>query len=287
MTTDKRFDEIIRVKKCPGNFVTMNKSFLEDSRLSFKAKGILAYLLSKPDNWKVIVGNVVNACNDGKSSIYAGLKELKKYGYYKKVPIRNEQGTRIIRWESAVYEVPCSLLSDYQKVEDEEKENQFLENQEHNYNNTTNKLDNNNNHVTSCQMEIKQETQIVEPTTEVNEKYDKIVEAVIKTNIDYGTLKKRHKTDIGLINEFVSIMVDFILSKGKSVFIHGAEKPRTLVKSALLKLTDEHIEYVLSQYKKQYIRIKKKRQYILSMLYHSSMELEAWMVNDIQANSSF
>ena len=45
---DKRLDEVIRVRKRPNNFVMIDKTFLEDDRLSFKAKGILAYLLSKP-----------------------------------------------------------------------------------------------------------------------------------------------------------------------------------------------------------------------------------------------
>ena len=91
MSEDKRLNEVIRVQKRPSNFVMMDKSFLEDIRLSYKAKGILAYLLSKPDNWKVIVGNLVNYSTDGKASVYAGLKELKECGYYEKIPIRNTQ----------------------------------------------------------------------------------------------------------------------------------------------------------------------------------------------------
>ena len=51
MSEDKRLNEVIRVQKRPSSFVMMDKSFLEDTRLSYKAKGILAYLLSKPDNW--------------------------------------------------------------------------------------------------------------------------------------------------------------------------------------------------------------------------------------------
>lgn len=75
----------------------MDKTFLEDTRLSFKAKGILAYLLSKPDNWKVIVGNFVNYAADGKAFVYAGLKGLKECRYYQKVPVRDEKGRRILR----------------------------------------------------------------------------------------------------------------------------------------------------------------------------------------------
>lgn len=117
MSQDKRLDEVIRVRKRPSNFVMMDKSFLEDTRLSYKAKGILAYLLSKPDNWKVIIGNLVNYSTDGKASVYAGLKELKDCGYYKKTPVRNEQGNRITRWESTVYEISVSLPTDFQEIE--------------------------------------------------------------------------------------------------------------------------------------------------------------------------
>lgn len=106
MSEDKRLNKIIRIRRCPNNFVTMDKTFLEDTRLSFKATGILAYLLSKPDNWKVIVKNLVNYSADGKASVYAGLKELKECGYYQKVPVRDEKGRKILRWESTIYEVP-------------------------------------------------------------------------------------------------------------------------------------------------------------------------------------
>lgn len=140
MSEDKKLNEVIRVKKRPSNFVMMDKTFLEDDRLSYKAKGLLAYLLSKPDDWKVIVGNLVNSSKDGKASVYAGLKELKECGYYEKVPVRNEQGTRIIRWESTVYEVPISLLTDFQEVDNQDKGNLYQENRERNNNYYTNNI---------------------------------------------------------------------------------------------------------------------------------------------------
>lgn len=126
MSEDKRLNEDIRVQKRSNNFVMMDKGFLEDERISYKAKGILAYLLSKPDNWKVIVGNLMNYSTDGKAFVYAGLKELKECGYYEKVPIRDETGQRIAYWESTVYEIPVSLLADFQEVENQEVENQDI-----------------------------------------------------------------------------------------------------------------------------------------------------------------
>jgi len=103
---DKRQNEIIRIQKKRNNFVMLDKGFLNDDKLSFKSKGILAYLLSKPDNWKVIVGDLVNHSIDGKKAVYSGLRELKEHGYYKKIPVRDETGRRISHWESVIFECP-------------------------------------------------------------------------------------------------------------------------------------------------------------------------------------
>lgn len=272
MSEDKRLNEVIRVQKRPNNFVMMDKSFLEDTRLSYKAKGILAYLLSKPDNWKVIVGNLVNYSTDGKASVYAGLKELKECGYYEKVPVRNEQGTRITRWESTVYEIPLSLLTDFQEIENLEIGNQFIENRERNNNYITNKLNINNSHVQSCQ------------PREVGKTELSATLSVIWENVDYASLQITHADDLELIDEFISVILDALLSEGGSVRINGETKPRELVKSTLMKLTNADIIYVLQQFKEHGERVKKKTQYILSMLYHAPMERKAHYMNWVQAD---
>jgi hypothetical protein len=100
-----RKQETIIVKRKVNNFVQIDKAVFEDDRLSFKAKGILGYLLTKPDGWKVIVKDLSNHSTDGERAIYSGLNELKKYGYYKKEPVRDEKGC-IIYWQSVVYECP-------------------------------------------------------------------------------------------------------------------------------------------------------------------------------------
>ena len=281
MSEDNRLNEVIRVKKRPSNFVMMDKTFLEDDRLSFKAKGILAYLLSKPDDWKVIVGNLVNSSKDGKASVYAGLKELKECGYYEKIPIRNEQGTRIIRWESTVYEIPVSLLTDFQEVENQDIENQFIENRERNNNYNTNKLNITNNYVTSSQSKNDR----CGSKKDKNDMTDvQAYEIIIKKNIAYDDLMLSYPLDHALIDELVNIMLDTILSKGDYVRIGREEKPRTLVSSVLLKLGYNNVEYVLEKYKSQQNRIQKKHAYLLSMLYYSAMETDAHYTNTVQAD---
>ena len=281
MSEDKRLDEVIRVRKRPNNFVMIDKTFLEDERLSFKAKGILAYLLSKPDNWKVIVGNLVKYSKDGKSAVYAGLKELKECGYYVKTPIRSEDGRRISRWESTVYGMPDSLLSDFQEIENQEIENQYLENRERNNNYYNNKLNINNNHVS---LSVREE----DKTDETDEKnsVENTLE-VIHDNIGYEQLRQTNPEDMGLIDEFVNVMLDTLLSKNGVVRINGEEKPRALVQSQIMKVGYDDILLVLMQFRQHKERIQKKRQYILSMLYHAPMERNAHYTNLVHAEFGY
>ena len=121
----KKENGIIRVQKNSENpFVLINKSFLIDDRLSWKAKGILTYLLSKPDNWQVRVTDLANQSLDGESAIYSGLKELKEFGYLDRKPVYIDG--KINYWESTVYEVPkiqLGLLSEKsQEVENADSE---------------------------------------------------------------------------------------------------------------------------------------------------------------------
>lgn len=73
---------LVRVVKNRENpYVMLNKTGLNDPNLSYKAKGILAYLMSKPDDWKVIVADLANHSTDGEFAVRSGLKELIDNGY--------------------------------------------------------------------------------------------------------------------------------------------------------------------------------------------------------------
>ena len=93
---------IIRVSK-RERFVVMDKTGLEDPRLSFQATGILAYLLSKPDTWTINYRDLVLRKTDGKTRVLAALKELETCGYLKRE--RRHVGGRY-DWEQVLYEVP-------------------------------------------------------------------------------------------------------------------------------------------------------------------------------------
>ena len=94
---------IIRVKK-ETRFVVLDKTFLDDNSLSWKAKGIMAYMLSKPDDWTFYLDELMRHSTDGKASFRSGFKELQDAGYVQRVKHRKEDGT--FRWETIVYEQP-------------------------------------------------------------------------------------------------------------------------------------------------------------------------------------
>lgn len=71
---------IIRAQR-RTNFTMISNVGLEDPRMSFKAKGLLAYLLSKPDHWRISDRHLATASKDGRDAVQAGLKELERFGY--------------------------------------------------------------------------------------------------------------------------------------------------------------------------------------------------------------
>ena len=96
---------VFRVYKESGNFVTVHKSFIHDENLSWKAKGILLYLLSRPDDWQIYETELVRHSTDGLSGLKTGIKELEKVGYIQRTRKRDDKG-RLKEYEYVVYEKP-------------------------------------------------------------------------------------------------------------------------------------------------------------------------------------
>ena len=97
-----------RVKKESGNFVTIHKGFITDDRLSAKAKGILLYLLSRPDDWQIYTAEIKKHMKDGIKSINTGIHELIEYGYIKRSKKRQDSGV-FNGYEYIVYETPTEM----------------------------------------------------------------------------------------------------------------------------------------------------------------------------------
>ncbi|API89404.1 hypothetical protein BKP56_09120 [Marinilactibacillus sp. 15R] len=82
----------IRRAKRKTNFTIISNVGLRDSSLSLKAKGLLAYMLSLPDDWVFYETELVKHSIDGKASVRSGLRELEGNGYLIKQQERSSDG---------------------------------------------------------------------------------------------------------------------------------------------------------------------------------------------------
>ena len=98
---------VIKVVK-DKNFTVMSNYHLRDKRLSFKAMGLMSFMLSVSDDWEYSVNGLAQCAKDKKDSVLSALKELKEYGYLKIENKRNEKGV----FQGAVYTIyekpPCT-----------------------------------------------------------------------------------------------------------------------------------------------------------------------------------
>lgn len=94
------------VKKRENPFVQIDKKAINDKRLSWKAKGILAYLLSKPDGWRINTEDLYNRSIDGYDSLKNGMKELILAGYMETVSVFKENSSEFLGRETRLYEIP-------------------------------------------------------------------------------------------------------------------------------------------------------------------------------------
>lgn len=95
------------------NFTVISNDIFKDTRLSFKAKGLLTTMLSCPKNWNYTIEGLSKLSTDGKASIRSALNELEEYGYLERKQLRNEKGA-FTDTEYIVYEQP---MSDFRKTD--------------------------------------------------------------------------------------------------------------------------------------------------------------------------
>lgn len=87
------------------NYTVMSNHHLQDKRLSLKAKGLLSYMLSLPDDWDYSLKGLTVGCKDGLDSVRTAVLELEEHGYVRRQKVRNAKG-QIIDYDYQVYESP-------------------------------------------------------------------------------------------------------------------------------------------------------------------------------------
>ena len=90
---------------------------------------------------------------------------------------------------------------------------------------------------------------------------------LIHDNIEYEILCQSYGT--GRVEELVELMLDAICSTKTYQQINGEAVPTQVVKSRLLKVGYEHIQYVFFSLDRSTSKVKNIRQYMLTVLYNA------------------
>lgn len=95
---------IIRVAK-RSRWTAVSRETINDEKLSFRARGILHWLLDKPDDWECRATAIAAASDqEGRDAIRKALSELEEHGYLVRTKRRGDKGRFFT--ETVVYERP-------------------------------------------------------------------------------------------------------------------------------------------------------------------------------------
>ena len=223
----------IVLKKKKNPFVIMSKTALNDKTLSWKAKGLICYLLSLPEDWKVYVQDLKNRSKDSRDSTRTALNELIEANYIHRETLKRENG-QFAGYSYYIYEEPTheKPTSQQPKTENPTSVNPTLLNNKesellNNTNNTFNSMGEKNNFVDSYFDKSKKDV------------LDELKESV--KNKEKNSAKKEIIRD-SILNQLSKFNNHMISKKGKKWYTRELKEAQLEYISDLLELyTDVQI----------------------------------------------
>ena len=73
----------------------------QDSRLSYRARGVLVAVLANSRTWRVDAEWIASEGREGREAILRALRELEDHGYLSRSVVRSPSGTLVTNWEIA------------------------------------------------------------------------------------------------------------------------------------------------------------------------------------------
>lgn len=149
-----------------------------------------------------------------------------------------------------------------------------------------NDTDNNNTDFNNISQSVKEddkkEKQPIESTDRQTEFEN--IKLYFKDKLYLDDLKISHKFDTKLIEEIELNILEMYFNDYTT--IKGERKPREIVRSALMKLDNWHIEELIRKYKGLTIKITNPKAYMQTMIYNIAFENDLSVTNAVQHDMS-
>ena len=291
---------VFRVERNKG-YTVMSNHHLRNKELTLKAKGLLSQMLSLPEDWDYTLAGLSRINREKIDAIREAVRELERAGYIQRSRERDEKG-RLRGADYIIYEKPPNL--DLPTLEKPMQEKPTLENPTQ-LNKDISKTDLPKKETSNTDLSNTDSIPILSPApspledaaepperkrTERNDAY-KIYEEIIKDNIEYDHLVTYDRVEKERLDEIVSLILETVCSRRKTIRIAGDDYPAELVKAKFMKLNSSHIEFVFTCMKENTTKIRNIKQYLKAVLFNAPNTIDSYytaLVNhDMYGGSRF
>ena len=95
-----------RAQEHPQGYTLLDNGILRNKGLSLKARGLMATILSEPDDWDFSVRGFAAILPDKRTAIEGAVKELERAGHIRRLPQGRGPNGRMLPGEWDIYERP-------------------------------------------------------------------------------------------------------------------------------------------------------------------------------------
>ena len=266
---------VFRVERNTG-YTVMSNHHLRNKELSLKAKGLLSQMLSLPEDWDYTLAGLSYINREKIDAIREAVRELERAGYIQRSRERDEKG-RLRGNDYIIYEQPPNL--DLPTLENPMQLNKDIQKTDLPKKEKSN-TDLSNNHsipiLSPNPSPLREET--AEPERKGTEAADaySVYEEIIKDNIEYEHFIKHTDIDRERLDEIVSLILETVCTKRKTIRIAGDDYPAELVKAKFMKLNSSHIEFVFDCMKENTTKIRNIKQYLKAVLFNAPNTIDSY-----------
>ena len=282
---------VFRVERNTG-YTVMSNHHLRNKELSLKAKGLLSQMLSLPEDWDYTLAGLSFINREKIDAIREAVKELERAGYIVRSRERDEKG-RLRGTDYIIYEQPPNLdlpTLENPTLENPTQEKPTLENPMQ-LNKDIQKTDLPKKEKSNTDLSSTDSIPIhslnplpydgeaaTPPERKRKEATDaySVYEEIIKDNIEYDHFVRYGQVDKDRLDEIVSIILETVCSKRKTIRIAGDDYPAELVKAKFMKLNSSHIEFVFDCMKENTTKIRNIKQYLKAVLFNAPNTIDSY-----------